>query len=50
VQGGHPESIKAIALVNGFWHLGEFLSLYREIFRETPQQTLAARRQYSRSR
>lgn len=43
VQGCRPESIKAIALVNGFWHLGEFLSLYRDLFGETPQQTLAAR-------
>ena len=45
VQGCRPESIKAIALVNGFWHLGEFLSLYRELFGETPQQTLAGREQ-----
>ncbi len=49
VQGCRPESIKALALVNGFWHLGEFLSLYRELFDETPQQTLAARGQHSRS-
>ena len=42
VQGAQPESIKAIALVNGFWHMGEFTSLYREIFGEAPQQTLAA--------
>jgi AraC family transcriptional regulator, ethanolamine operon transcriptional activator len=41
---GQPESIKAIALVNGFWHLGEFASLYRELFGETPHQTLAAAR------
>jgi AraC family ethanolamine operon transcriptional activator len=45
VHGCRPESIKAIALVNGFWHLGEFLSLYREVFGETPQQTLAVRGQ-----
>jgi AraC-like DNA-binding protein len=48
VQGCQPESIKAIALVNGFWHLGEFLALYRELFGETPQQTLAARGQHCR--
>ena len=48
LQGLRPESIKALALVNGFWHLGEFLSLYRELFGETPQQTLAARGQRSR--
>jgi AraC family ethanolamine operon transcriptional activator len=45
VQGSRIESIKAIALVNGFWHLGEFATLYRELFGETPQQTLMASRQ-----
>jgi AraC family ethanolamine operon transcriptional activator len=45
VQGSRIESIKAIALVNGFWHLGEFATLYRELFGETPQQTLLASRQ-----
>jgi AraC family transcriptional regulator, ethanolamine operon transcriptional activator len=40
-----PQSIKAIALVNGFWHMGEFTALYREMFGEAPQQTLAARKQ-----
>lgn len=50
VQGYGPESIKAIALVNGFWHLGEFLSLYRELFGETPQQTLAGRGQVTTTR
>ena len=44
VQGCQMESIKAIALVNGFWHMGEFMSLYRELFGEMPQQTLAASR------
>ena len=39
-----PQSIKAVALVNGFWHMGEFTSLYRELFGETPQQTLSAAR------
>jgi AraC family ethanolamine operon transcriptional activator len=43
VHGCRPESIKAIALLNGFWHLGEFLTQYRELFGETPQQTLAGR-------
>jgi AraC-like DNA-binding protein len=38
------QSIKAVALVNGFWHMGEFTSLYRELFGETPQQTLLAAR------
>jgi AraC family transcriptional regulator, ethanolamine operon transcriptional activator len=38
------QSIKAVALVNGFWHMGEFTALYREMFGETPQQTLSAAR------
>jgi AraC family ethanolamine operon transcriptional activator len=38
------QSIKAVALVNGFWHMGEFTTLYRELFGETPQQTLSAAR------
>lgn len=41
VQGGSLQSVKAVALVNGFWHMGEFTSLYRELFGETPQQTLS---------
>jgi len=42
VRGSSLQSIKAIALVNGFWHMGEFTSLYRNLFGETPQQTLSA--------
>jgi len=38
------QSIKAVALVNGFWHMGEFTALYREMFGEAPHQTLAAAR------
>jgi AraC family transcriptional regulator, ethanolamine operon transcriptional activator len=45
LRGTSPQSIKAVALVNGFWHMGEFTALYREMFGETPQQTLAARKQ-----
>ena len=41
VQACQQDSIKAIALLNGFWHMGEFISLYREVFGETPQQTLS---------
>jgi AraC family ethanolamine operon transcriptional activator len=43
-RGAPTQSIKAIALVNGFWHMGEFAALYREMFGETPQQTLSATR------
>ena len=38
------QSIKAVALVNGFWHMGEFGALYRDLFGETPLQTLSAGR------
>jgi len=39
--GSSTAVIKAVALANGFWHMGEFGSLYRNTFGETPQQTLA---------
>jgi AraC-like DNA-binding protein len=42
LRGASLQSIKAVALVNGFWHMGEFTALYRELFGETPQQTLSA--------
>lgn len=44
VQGATAENLKAIALANGFWHMGEFRTLYRDLFGETPQETLAAAR------
>jgi AraC family transcriptional regulator, ethanolamine operon transcriptional activator len=44
VRGASLQSIKAVALVNGFWHMGEFTSLYRDLFGEAPQQTLSAAR------
>jgi AraC-like DNA-binding protein len=40
VRGATPEALKAIAQANGFWHMGEFRALYRDLFGETPQQTL----------
>jgi AraC family ethanolamine operon transcriptional activator len=45
LRGEPPQSIKAVALMNGFWHMGEFTALYRELFGEAPQQTLASRKQ-----
>jgi len=42
MQGPSATTIKSIALANGFWHMGEFGSLYRATFGETPQQTLDA--------
>jgi len=47
VRGASLQSIKAVALVNGFWHMGEFTALYRDLFGETPQQTLSADRTHS---
>ena len=44
VQGRSAETLKAAALANGFWHMGEFRTLYRDLFGETPQQTLEAAR------
>jgi AraC family transcriptional regulator, ethanolamine operon transcriptional activator len=44
LRGASSQSIKAVALANGFWHMGEFTALYRELFGETPQQTLSAAR------
>ncbi len=46
VAGPPQQSVKAVALVNGFWHMGEFTSLYRDVFGETPQQTLLAARRH----
>ncbi len=37
---GAPTQIKAVALANGFWHPGEFSLAYRDLFGETPSQTL----------
>jgi AraC family ethanolamine operon transcriptional activator len=44
VRAAPTVAIEAVALVNGFWHMGEFISLYRDLFCETPRQTLAAAR------
>jgi transcriptional regulator GlxA family with amidase domain len=37
-------SVKAAALGNGFWHLGEFSRVYKNTFGEKPSQTLAGAR------
>ncbi|MCK1654619.1 AraC family transcriptional regulator [Bradyrhizobium sp. 149] len=39
--GGDGMSVKAAALGNGFWHLGDFSRGYRLAFGETPSETLA---------
>jgi AraC family ethanolamine operon transcriptional activator len=40
--------IKACALSNGFWHMGEFAALYAAQFGEAPSMTLARARQQLR--
>lgn len=39
--GGPGLTVKACALANGFWHLGEFAAAYRPAFAETAAETLA---------
>lgn len=41
LAGEETTQIKAIALANGFWHLGEFASQYVARFGEHPHETLA---------
>lgn len=37
-------TVKASALANGFWHMGEFASVYRAAFGESPSETLSRSR------
>ena len=37
-------TVRASALANGFWHMGEFSSVYRAAFGESPSKTLAGSR------
>ena len=47
LMGGDGLTVKAAALGNGFWHLGDFARSYRRTFGETPSETLAhGRRPY----
>ncbi|MET4385294.1 AraC-like DNA-binding protein [Bradyrhizobium sp. F1.4.3] len=41
ITGSAGVSVKAAALGNGFWHLGDFSRGYRLAFGETPSETLA---------
>jgi AraC-like DNA-binding protein len=41
MTGSAGASVKAAALGNGFWHLGDFSRGYRLAFGETPSETLA---------
>jgi AraC-like DNA-binding protein len=47
VQGLPTETVRTVALANGFWHMGEFSRQYRDLFGETPQQTLLAARRHN---
>jgi AraC family ethanolamine operon transcriptional activator len=44
MTGGTGLTVKAVALANGFWHLGEFAGGYRSTFGEIPSETLARSR------
>lgn len=43
-DAGRRTSVSEVALGNGFAHLGRFAIEYRQVFGETPSQTLARRR------
>lgn len=45
IQGGTAETLALIALANGFWNMSDFRMLYRDLFGETPQRTLAVARE-----
>jgi AraC family ethanolamine operon transcriptional activator len=45
LTGGKTLQIKACALSNGFWHLGEFAALYAAQFGEALSTTLARSQQ-----
>jgi AraC family ethanolamine operon transcriptional activator len=44
LTGNKPPQIKACALSNGFWHMGEFAALYTAQFGEAPSMTTARAR------
>jgi AraC-like DNA-binding protein len=46
MTGSAGVSIKAAALGNGFWHMGDFSRGYRLTFGETPSETLARGRRH----
>lgn len=41
MTGGNGLTVKAAALGNGFWHLGDFSRAYKMTFGEAPSETLA---------
>jgi len=44
MTGGSGLTVKAAALGNGFWHLGDFATGYKRAFGEVPSETLARSR------
>ena len=46
LTGGNETTVKAAALANGFWHMGEFSKLYKATFGEMPSGTLAQARDF----
>jgi AraC-like DNA-binding protein len=40
LREGNADSVKAVALENGFWELGRFAVQYRQLFGEPPSETL----------
>jgi AraC-like DNA-binding protein len=46
MTGSAGLSVKAAALGNGFWHLGDFAKSYKMTFGETPSETLARGRRH----
>jgi len=46
MTGGDGMTVKAAALGNGFWHLGDFSRGYRLAFGEPPSETLARGRRF----
>jgi len=42
--GASPLSVKAAAMANGFWHMGEFSRAYKHQFGELPSETLVRAR------
>jgi AraC family ethanolamine operon transcriptional activator len=44
MAGSSGLTVKAAALANGFWHMGEFSNVYKATFGEMPSETLARSR------
>ncbi len=47
MSAGNGVTIKAAALANGFWHMGEFSRVYKTMFGEMPSETLANARYFA---